>query len=106
VGSSEDSRKYGFRAFSSAAEAATVFAGAAAYYTPGQTFDHEEEVFRKPISYETDLSVNGGTETTKYFASVLAKRDAGIVKSTFYDKRSLRLNVDQTVGQRVNLQIG
>ena len=55
-----------------------------------------------PISSETDLTVSGGTETTQYFASGLVRHEGGIVNGTFSDKQSLRLNLDQTIAQRLN----
>ncbi|MBI4500435.1 MAG: SusC/RagA family TonB-linked outer membrane protein [Gemmatimonadetes bacterium] len=105
LGVSENSRKWGFRVFNDVAEATTVFAGAGNYFTAGQVFDHEEEIFHKPLSYETSLGLSGGTENTQYYVSGLVKRDAGIIRTTFYDKRSLRLNIDQSVGNRIRLGV-
>ena len=47
----------------------------------------------------------GGTETSRYFASGLVKHDGGIVQGTFYDKQSLRLNLDQDVGRKLTFTI-
>ncbi|MBI4501904.1 MAG: SusC/RagA family TonB-linked outer membrane protein [Gemmatimonadetes bacterium] len=95
------------RAFTSGAEAASIFgAGAAADFAAagGQTFDNEKYlVGNTGLSYETGASVSGGTETTRYFASGLVKSDGGIVRGTFADKQSLRLNLDQSAGSRLQL---
>lgn len=53
-----------------------------------------------PLSWETDASITGGTEQTRYFISGLLKRDGGIAPHTGYDKQSLRANLDQTLGSR------
>ncbi len=71
--------------------------------------DFQEQFYgEKDLSYETDLSVSGSNAGTSYFASGLAKRDAGIEKGTGYNKQSLRLNIGQVVGKlnlRANTQI-
>jgi outer membrane receptor protein involved in Fe transport len=59
-----------------------------------------------PFSYETNATVQGGTETTQYFASVLANHTGGIITNTYADKRSLRLNLDQAAGSRLKFSIG
>ena len=114
VGVSEISRKMGLRDFGSDLAAAIEAKGGASAaalvtsaFVPNQFFDHEDELYgRKPLSYETSASVNGGTETTRYFASGLVKHDGGIVNHTYYNKQSLRLNLDQAVGSRVNFGLG
>jgi TonB-dependent starch-binding outer membrane protein SusC len=50
--------------------------------------------------------MSGGTETTQYHASALVKHEGGIISNTFADKRSLRLNLDQTATSRVKLAVG
>ena len=76
-------------------------------YNPSNHFDYENLVFgEKPINYETAINVSGGSDNTRYFVSTLLKRDEGIVKNTFSDKKSIRLNLDQNFGSRVTLSAG
>ena len=58
------------------------------------------------LSWETDASVTGGTDQTRYFLSGLLKRDGGIAPGTGYDKQSIRANLDQTLGSRWVLSLG
>jgi TonB-linked SusC/RagA family outer membrane protein len=111
VGTSKWSNRLGpFRVFGSGAEAASASAwgpqandGAGGDDWTPNYFDHEELIFgNSALSYETNASVAGGTETTRYFASGLLKRDGGIQSQTFYDKQSMRLNIDQQVGSKLN----
>ena len=68
--------------------------------------DHEDYLAgNNPLSHETTIGLSGGTETTSYFASGLVKHDGGVVTGTFYDKQSVRLNLDQDIGSRVRLSI-
>ncbi len=95
-----------FRQFGSAAEAASVYgASALTDWTPTY-YDHEMEVFgNHPLSYETSASASGGTQTTRYFASGLINKDGGINTNTWAHKQSLRLNLDQDVGSRLNISL-
>lgn len=67
--------------------------------------DFQDQFYgQKDLSYETDLSVSGGSSGTTYFASGLVKRDAGIEQGTGYNKQALRVNIGQLVGSRLNLK--
>ncbi|MBC7788786.1 MAG: SusC/RagA family TonB-linked outer membrane protein, partial [Anaerolineae bacterium] len=67
--------------------------------------DHEEELFgERPVSFETNISVRGGSEATNYFASLLNLYDGGIQRNTGYRKQSVRLNVNHTVNDKLSLQ--
>src|SRR6185295_7884903 len=83
VGMTALSNKIGARCFSSAAEAAAVYGAQALVDFQPACHDFEQELYgKKPVSYETSASLNGGTETTRYFASGLVKHDGGIVGNT------------------------
>lgn len=106
-GVSRLSNTLGLRRFDSLDEAVTAFGPRAAdYWSADAYYDHEEEIAgNDPLSYETALSVSGGTEDTRYFASGLLKHDGGIVTGTYYDKQSFRLNLDQNVWARASLKL-
>ena len=115
VGTSRLAYKEGSRRFQSLAAARAAFdpnntrgdAFWAAAYNPNNNFSYEELLFgEKPINYETSLSVSGGSATTRYFVSALLRRDEGIVKNTYADKKSIRVNLDQNFGSRVTLSAG
>ena len=72
----------------------------------GGYHDFQNEVYGdKSLSYETDLSVSGGSENTQYFVSGLESHDNGIMKNTGYDKQSLRGNLTQMFGSKLQLQV-
>jgi TonB-linked SusC/RagA family outer membrane protein len=105
------SNKLGFRQFETEAEAVAAFgAGASAYFEngkPRQVFDHEELLAgRNEVSTETAFSIDGGTQATRYFVSGLWKDDAGIIDNTGFGKQALRVNVDQQIGDRLNVGVG
>ena len=109
VGFAERSNELGSRTFNTLAEAesfATDTALIVSLYQQGRTFDAEKEIFgHKPLSYETDASVSGGTENTKYYVSALVKDDGGIATNTGYKKQAVRSNLDQELGGGFQLSV-
>lgn len=93
------SNSIGMRNFADAAAIDDAFgAGTSAGFT-NERFDLEELLAgRGALSTETSASVSGGTPTTRYFMSGLWKSDEGIMENTGFDKQSLRLNIDQDLG--------
>ena len=109
VGAFSRAASLGSRTFATLNEALSVFKDTAtvtAAFQPGRTFNFEDELYgRKALSYETDASVSGGTENTKYYISGLIKNDEGIALNTGYKKQSLRSNIDQELGSGLQLQV-
>ena len=97
----------GSRTFGSLAEALSVQHDTAlvtSLYQQGRTFDFEDELYgRHSLASETDASVSGGTDQTKYFISGLVKNEPGIGTHTGYKKQSLRVNVDQELASWIHL---
>jgi TonB-linked SusC/RagA family outer membrane protein len=101
------SNTLGLRRFNTLEEAVATFGPRAAdHWAADKFFDHDRELAgEKPLAYETTASVSGGTESTRYYASGLVKHDGGIIKRTFYDKQSLKLNIDQSIGSRMSITL-
>ncbi len=108
VGGYQLSNKLGSRKFNTRAEAEAAFGPSAGpIFDLGQTFDHEEELAgHTPLSSETLVDFSGGSPATRYFISGSWKDDGGIIKNTGFGRQSLRVNVDQTLGSRFNLNVG
>ncbi|HWW84921.1 MAG TPA: SusC/RagA family TonB-linked outer membrane protein [Vicinamibacterales bacterium] len=107
-GFSELSNEIGARTFPTLASAEAAFGSrAAAYYKPGVTYDHEQELAgHQPLSWQTTASVSGGNDNTQYYTSGILEHDGGIIQNTYFDKQSVILNLDQAVGSRINLGLG
>ena len=78
--------------------------------TPGEyhgCVDFQDELYGNHfLSYETDMSVRGGSGGTTYFLSGLAKHDGGLAQNSGYNKHSLRANLTQQIGTRLNVRGG
>ena len=110
-GVSHISRRVGLRRFQSMEDAVATYGVLAedpdVGWAPGRFFDNELALAGgTPLHYQTSLSVSGGTETTQYYASALVKHEGGIVTNTFANKRSIRLNIDQQIGNRLTVSVG
>ncbi|HVF40731.1 MAG TPA: SusC/RagA family TonB-linked outer membrane protein [Gemmatimonadaceae bacterium] len=107
MGYSEISNTLGSRTFTSVDEAAAVFGPAArTTFKPGVVFDQERELAgRRPISSESVLDMSGGDQNTSYYVSGLWKNDGGIITNTGFEKQSIRANVDQDIGQKLNVSV-
>ncbi len=102
-------KKLGTRKFTSAAEARAQYgaAGEAEFNRSGGVFvDYEDEVYgQKGILNETTLSLQGGTDKTRFYLSGLYKNDEGIVKNTGYEKYSGRLNLNHRISERLDVSL-
>jgi len=107
IGFSKISKTLGSRTFNSLPEAVGVWGpSAASFFQPGVTYDHEKELAgRTPLSSESVVDISGGDSDTRYFASGLWQNDGGIIDNTGYQKRSVRANIDQDFGKRLNLSL-
>jgi len=75
------------------------------YQASGGFQDFEQQVFGdKSLSYETDLTISGGSEKTQFFVSGLNQHDNGIMYGTGYDKQGLRVNLTQLVGSKLQVR--
>jgi TonB-dependent starch-binding outer membrane protein SusC len=70
-------------------------------------YDYQEQLYgQHPLNYETLLSVDGGTENTRYRASVTNADNPGIAVNTGARRQALRLNLDQTISARLSGSLG
>ena len=110
VGASWLSNKYGTRCFKSAEEAQGVFGGTAGEQwtaAKGACHDFEDELYGGAApAWETTGSMSGGNDNSKYFGSLLLKRENGIMPRTYAEKHGLRLGLDQNIGTRIILSLG
>ncbi|HWE42386.1 MAG TPA: SusC/RagA family TonB-linked outer membrane protein [Gemmatimonadaceae bacterium] len=75
-------------------------------YNSGTCHDYQQELYgENPFNYQTVGSLRGATQGgTNFFVSGLVEHDGGLVKNDYYNKQSLRVNVGQQLGSRLNLR--
>jgi TonB-dependent starch-binding outer membrane protein SusC len=64
----------------------------------GQIYDYEKEIYGEtgPIS-QTNLSISGGGERTRFFMGASVRNEDGIIKNTGFERNSIRLNIDHDI---------
>ena len=67
--------------------------------------DLDQLAGNKPFAWETLADVSGGDENTKYYVSGGWTDNPGIITNTFAKKQTIRLNLEQQLSRRLNLQV-
>lgn len=71
----------------------------------GKGTDWFDEVTRTGMVTNHDLSMQGGTESTKYMVSASYHLNNGIVKNSSFERYSFRANLDQKISKMVSLSV-
>lgn len=74
--------------------------------TPVTRYNYWDYIFRDGIGTDNNISVRGGKDKTKYFASASYFYNQGIVKNTDFQRYSFRVNLDQELASWANLSAG
>ncbi|MEO6444690.1 MAG: SusC/RagA family TonB-linked outer membrane protein [Gemmatimonadaceae bacterium] len=108
LGTSRLAYRNGQRKFQSLADATAAFGPRAVdFYDPNRVIDYEDVTYgHEPLNREASLSVSGGSADTRYFLSANGRNEEGIVRNTYAKKYGTRVNVDQRLSDRVELQVG
>jgi TonB-linked SusC/RagA family outer membrane protein len=107
-GVSQISNKIGQRTFRDSADAASVYSPALVgqFFVPGRRVDYEELLYgQQSLASETELSITGGTEQTRFYLSGLIKNEPGIALGSGYKKQGFRMNLDQSLGGRFSVSL-
>lgn len=62
-------------------------------------------VTRSGLMHQHNVSLNGGTKTTKYLASINYMNQAGVLKNNDMERMTVKVNLDQQVSDRVTTGI-
>ncbi len=90
---------------SSAADSATVrqIVGTG----PVQRQDYQKQLYSNTSpSYETIISASGGSDATRYFVGGTYKKEEGAQINTGARLQTLRINLDQDIGEKVSVSVG
>lgn len=71
----------------------------------GKGTDWQDAIYRRAPTQNHDLSFSGGTEDTKYYASLGAFIEEGVVKSSSFERYNARMNLTHEVVNDFDLGI-
>ena len=77
---------------------------------PGTTsvtrYNYWDYIFQNAVGTDNNVSVRGGKDKTKYFASASYLSNQGIIKNTDFKRFGFRMNLDQELAKWASLNIG
>ncbi len=65
-------------------------------------YDYQDYIFRTGVGSDNNISVTGGQNKTKYYASAGYLYNQGIVRNTDFNRYSFRLNLDQELNKWIS----
>ncbi len=75
-------------------------------YAQGITHDWQDYVFQNGFTMDHQLSISGGTETTKYMAAIAHHQMEGVVYNSNLTRTNISVNVDQTFNKWLTIGVG
>ncbi|MEP5338747.1 MAG: TonB-dependent receptor [Algibacter sp.] len=69
----------------------------------GQGTDWLDLISRDGIIQQHNISLNGGTESTRYYMSANLYEHKGVIENSNFDRSSFRINLDQKVNDYINV---
>lgn len=72
----------------------------------GKIFDYEKEMYGETgFTTNSVLTLSGGNEKTGVFLSAANRQEDGIIKKTGYTNKSIRMNLDHRLNDRIKLAL-
>jgi TonB-dependent SusC/RagA subfamily outer membrane receptor len=72
---------------------------------PVTRHDYQDDIFQTASQYSTTLSLSGGDDRTQYFVSGSLVDQEGVLRSTTYQRRNARLNLDRQLNDWLHLGV-
>ncbi|MCB0584239.1 MAG: SusC/RagA family TonB-linked outer membrane protein [Phaeodactylibacter sp.] len=73
---------------------------------PTTRYKMQDYIFDNSFGTDNTISMSGGSENTKYYASGSAFYNEGIIKNSNFSRYSARLNVDQILSDWASVSVG
>ena len=74
--------------------------------TPVTRYDYQDYIFQSATGTDNNISVSGGKDDTKYYASGSYFSNEGIIKNTDFRRFSFRANLDQKISKWASFSAG
>lgn len=75
-----------------------------ANFRAGRYANWEDEVLKTGVTNSNTVSLSGGNENTKLFASINYFKQTGLVPSADYKRGSFRFNIDQKINSKASIE--
>jgi TonB-linked SusC/RagA family outer membrane protein len=71
-----------------------------------QRYDYQDEIFRQATGTDNNISIAGGNDDTRYYASLSHMKNQGILNNTDFQRVSGRVRLDQKINSWLNASAG
>ncbi|MEN9612662.1 MAG: hypothetical protein RLZZ628_3476 [Bacteroidota bacterium] len=71
-----------------------------------QRYDYQDEIFRQASGTDNNISIAGGNDDTRYYASLSHMKNEGILNNTDFQRVSGRVRLDQKINSWLNASAG
>lgn len=73
--------------------------------SPVSRYDYQDYIFHSALGTDNSVSVSGGKDKTKYYASASYFYNQGIVRNTDFSRYSFRINLDQVLNNWASFSV-
>lgn len=98
--------KFGGPTDGTSAQTQDILAPALTNTTAVTRYDYQDDIFRTAVGTDNNLSVAGGKDKTKYYASFNYNYNQGIVNETDNTRFGFRINLDQGLTKWLTMNTG
>ncbi len=106
VGYNEAPTKFGGPTDGPTAQTQDILTPALTNTTNVTRYNYWDYIFQNGLGTDNNVSIRGGKDKTKYFASASYFFNQGIIKNTDFRRFSFRVNVDQELSKWASLSVG
>jgi TonB-linked SusC/RagA family outer membrane protein len=106
VGFSSAPNKFGGPTDGPTAQTQDILTPALTNTTGVTRYNYWDYIFQTAVGTDNSVSVRGGKDKTKYFASASYYYNQGIIKNTDFRRFSVRLNLDQELAKWASISVG
>ncbi len=82
-----------------------LYGGASALGVPVTRYNYQDEIFQRSNGATNQLSVGGGNNVTKYYASALWQMQTGIVRGSDMNNVNVRSSLTQTISDKLSFTV-
>jgi TonB-linked SusC/RagA family outer membrane protein len=69
-------------------------------------YDYQDDIFRPATGMDNNISISGGSDDTRYYASLSYMKNQGIIHNTDFQRISGRVRLDQKLSNWLNMSAG
>jgi TonB-linked SusC/RagA family outer membrane protein len=98
-------KEYALNESPTAGRGDVLFGGAPAYGAPVTRYNYQDQIFQRSNGATNQLSVSGGSNATKYYASGLWQTQTGIIRGSDMNNVNARSSLTQTISDKLSFTV-